>query len=135
MVVQTPRQVYESHHLAATQNENYVSQTPSTSRDIPQRRDAPPDSHNLNQNDIANHNVQPEKRDEHNQRSQLPNDLKYNVTNVMERCSISRARSNDHLLETSNAKGLSQARKEVPMKQKSKSFESLGNDVNEDEVS
>lgn len=66
--------------------------------------------------------------------SHLPADTKYgNVRNAMERCSISRTRSNDQLLETTNDRS-PYARKDLPLKQKSKSFESLGND-NEDEVS
>lgn len=64
--------------------------------------------------------------------SQLPSDTKYDVTSAMERCSISRALSNDHLLETTNGKS-PYARKDLPLQQKSKSVENIGNG-NEDEV-
>lgn len=70
-----------------------------------------------------------------NSNSQLPADTKYgNLTNAIERCSISRARSNDQLLETTDGRS-PYARKDLPLKQKSKSFESLENNQNEDEVS
>jgi len=65
---------------------------------------------------------------------QLSADTKYgSVTNGIDRCSISRTRSNDQLLETTYDQS-PYARKDLPLKQKSKSFESLGND-NEEEVS
>lgn len=71
-----------------------------------------------------------EAHNKHGGASQLPNDTKYGLANAMDRCSISRARSNDHLLDTPCSKS-PYARKDLPLKQKSKSFENLGNENNE----
>ena len=68
----------------------------------------------------------------HKNGSQLPSDTKYGLASAMDRCSISRARSNDHLLEANCSKS-PYARKDLPLKQKSKSFENLGNE-NDEEV-
>lgn len=116
---------------------DYSQQMPSTSKEITHRRDIVVDNHQSNRdnrNGISTSNHNPKYEDHRKIDSQLPSDLQYNVTGAMDRCSISRARSNDHLLETNTAKGSPYARKDLPLKQKSKSFENLGNDVNEDEV-
>lgn len=118
-------------------SDNYPAQIPSTSKETPYRKDTMHDNRTGVdiRNGISNHNAKYEEREHRKNDSQLPSDIKYNVANAMERCSISRARSNDHLLETNTGKASPYARKDLPLKQKSKSFENLGNDVNEDEVS
>lgn len=115
------QRIYDHHnHERLAPNRTYTMQTSSTD---PPKREAPVSSTSMPRPD--------ENADRRPPSSQLPNDTKY-LTNAMERCSISRARSNDHLLETTNGKS-PYARKDLPLKQKSKSFENLGND--EDEVS
>ncbi|XP_065211101.1 uncharacterized protein LOC135839136 isoform X2 [Planococcus citri] len=121
-------------------SDNYPAQIPSTSKEnLHYTKDTMHDNRtgvDIRNGVSGNHNAKYEEREYRKNDSQLPSDIKYNVANAnaMERRSISRARSNDHLLEANIGKTSPYARKDLPLKQKSKSFENLGNDVNEDEV-